>query len=524
MALSLSVPVSTTSLPKEVETNPKKARLWVESLPLTKTVESANSLIYALESINRGKMGVDERIALVEIYRPVISVLLEELEAIYAYSPLPLPAKQLSAFELSQRILVECGYAYKILVLEKTGKMIVFNAKKNLPLPIFRTLFFLRELMLQCYKTYHPVPAGVWHEAHTLYLYAEQQGLLADGDSVEKISILDIYVEMLMLALADPYRLMYKEIERALSVLGQNRGFVDVLNNKDGVNPQRMFVIALDGDQAPKILIQGNDPPPGQILRLADPTRLAERLSQKLKSAGNANAAKSRATHDLSDLMARLIRLWGDPPKRQFRRNPAGSGVALCSGVKAIAYFAELATNENPEADAEAIREGRTVPLLKIPRDPMSQMIGVEEWQVLNQSANGVRLHRESGGNVGVTVGEAVGVRFVGGRSWNVGVVRWLTLLEGNALEFGVELISPAAHSITIEPTMGSSGIKPMPALLIVPGSDDTAEADTILSTVEIFSDLREFELNDHGEISLVRAMTLIERTSRFDLFQFQPS
>ncbi len=523
MAINLSVPTATTSLPKEIETNPKKARLWVESLPLTKTVESADSMVHVLESINRGKMGVDERVELFEIYRPVIAVLLDELEAIYACSPLPLPAKQLQAFQMSNRLLIECGYSYKIWLTEKTGKMIVFNAKKNMPLPLHRTLCFLRSRMIQCYKTYHPVPAGVWQEAHTLYLYAEQQGLGAEGDAESKSSIVDVYVEMLMLAMADPYRLMHKEVERAHDVLKQNRGLVSILSSAEGVNPQRLFVVALDGDQAPKVLIQGNAPPAGQVLRLIDPTRLADKLSQKLKSASNINAAQSRATHDLNDLTARLIRLWGDPPKRMFRRNPADSGVALCSGIKAISYFAELASNENPEADAEAIREGRTIPLLKIPRDPMSQTIGVEEWQVLNQSANGVRLHRESGGSVGVTVGEAVGIRFVGGRSWNVGVVRWLTLLHGDALEFGVELISPTAHSITIEPTMGSGGTKPMAALLIAPVSGE-AFADTVLTTTEVFSDLREFELVDHGESSLVRATTLIERTSRFDLFQFQPS
>ena len=81
MALSLSVPVSTRSLPKEIETNPKKARIWVESLPLTKTIESANSMIYMLESINRSKFAAEERIELVEIYRPVITVLMDELEA-----------------------------------------------------------------------------------------------------------------------------------------------------------------------------------------------------------------------------------------------------------------------------------------------------------------------------------------------------------------------------------------------------------------------------------------------------------
>ncbi len=218
----------------------------------------------------------------------------------------------------------------------------------------------------------------------------------------------------------------------------------------------------------------------------------------------------------------RLIRLWGDPPKRQFRRNPVDSAVALCSGIKAIGYFTELASHEDPEADAQAICDGGTIPLLKIPQDPMSQMIGIEQWHVLNQSANGLRMHRDAGGNVSVSVGETVGVRFVGGRAWNVGVVRWLTLLEGNALEFGVELIAPAATSITIEPTIGSNG-KPLPALLLYSLTPD-ADRDTLVTAPETFSDLREFELNDQGALRRVRATTLVERTSRFDMFQFQAS
>ena len=44
MALSLSVPTTIRSLPKEVEINPKKAKAWVESLPLTKTMESTRAL------------------------------------------------------------------------------------------------------------------------------------------------------------------------------------------------------------------------------------------------------------------------------------------------------------------------------------------------------------------------------------------------------------------------------------------------------------------------------------------------
>ncbi len=526
MALSLSVPVSTRALPKEVETNPKKARSWIESLPLTKTFDAAKLVAQTIEALNHAKMPGEERAALVDIYRPVVAVLLDELEAIYAYSALPLPARQREAFDLARDLLTQCATTYKIFSVEKPAKLSMFNSRKNLPGAMYWAMFFLQSQLLQSYKTYHPAPVGVWQELHSLYLYADEQGTLAEiGDAETKLTMMDIYADALMISLADPYRLMSKEVDKVLDTLAQNRGLIDIRISNEGVNVQRFFLVALDGDQAPKVLVQGIPPPAGQVLRLIDPTRLVEKLQQRARAqsaTGSNVATKSRATHDLADLQQRLIRLWGDPPKRQFRRNPADSAVALCGGIKAIAHFTELATNEEPEADAKAIRDGDTIPLLKIPRDDVSRAIGVEEWRVLNQSANGLRVYRESGGNVGVTVGEVVGVRFIGGRNWNVGVVRWLTLLEGDALEFGVELLSPAAASITIEPTIGS-GAKPMPAL-VLQNTNPEWDNDTVLALTDTFADLREFELIEHDEITVVRATTLLERTSRFDLFQFQKS
>lgn len=526
MALSLSVPSSSRALPKEVETNPKKARGWIESLPLTKTFEAAKLVAQTIESLNYAKMSGDERAALVDIYRPVVDVLLDELEAIFAYSVLPLPARQREAFELARELCTQCAITYKILLLEKSGKRLMFNAKKHLPGAAYWAMHYLQAQLLHSYKTYYPCPVGVWQELHSLFLFADEQGILAEVvDAETKLTMQDLYTDALMISLADPYRLMFKEIDKVQEALKQNRGLIDIRTSNEGLNLQRLFVVALDGDQPPKVLIQGMPPPAGQILRLIDPTRLVDKLQQRIRAqnaSGGNTAAKSRATHDLTDLHQRLVRLWGDPPKRQSRRNPADASIALCGGIKAIVYFTDLAANEDPEADAKAIRDGDTIPLLKIPRDPMSQMMGVEQWQVLNQSANGLRLYREAGGSVGVTVGETVGVRFVGGRHWNIGVVRWLTSLEGSALEFGVELISPAAMSITIEPTIGSGG-KAMPALMLQNTSSES-ESDTVLTLTDTFTDLREFEILDHQEVMIVRATTLIERTSRFDLFQFQKS
>jgi cyclic-di-GMP-binding protein len=526
MALSLSVPAATQNPPKDLEIRPKQAKAWVESLPLTKIADSARQVYENLVLLNRAKISAEDRVNLAEVYRPVVKTLLDELEHVFAYSVLPLPGKARDAFELARNLATEFAYPYKSQLLEITGKRIAFGAKKNLPLALHRALGCVRQVVLQSYKTYYPVPANAWRELHQLYALGEENGLLGETpDAQDKASIQDLYIELLMLALADPYRLMQRETDSTLALLAQNRGLITLSAQRpEGADPARIFVVALDSDRAPQLLSQVLKNPSGNVIRALSVSKLIERLKQRLQAlAANAEAiAKSRATHDSADLIGRLARLWGDPPKRQFRRNPADSSVALCSGIKAIAYFAELAEKEDPKAEAAAIQGGDTLPLLNIPDDPMSKSIGVEEWIMLNQSANGLKLQGEPGGGVGVSVGEVIGVRFMGGRGWNVGVVRWLNMREDKNLEFGLELIAPTAHPIQIEPSIASSG-RPQAALKLPPTSaEDQSEA--LITFPDTFSDLREFELSDRGQMRLVRATTLVEKTTRFDLFQFAPS
>ncbi|MBL8516829.1 MAG: hypothetical protein JNM76_07645 [Betaproteobacteria bacterium] len=525
MALTLTVPAPVQALPKDIETKPKQAKAWVEALPLAKVVETGRALLEHLTTLNRSKLSADERLELMEIYRPVIVTLLEELEHIFAYSTLPLPAKQREAFELARTLAGECAIAYKLYIVDKTGKLLAFGAKKSLPLPLARAIAYTGRVLLQSYKTYYPAPAGTWRDISQLYAYAEEQGMLAEiPDEDAKVSIADLYLEPVVLSLADPYRLMYREADKVLELLAQARGSVTLTDQRpENLDPQKAFLVALDSDRAPRLMSIAIKEPPGQVLRLVDVSKLVEKLKQKLAQLStNKDAAKSKGAHEMYDLLTRLTRLWGDPPKRQFRRNPAETGVAVCSGIKAIAHFCALAANEDPEAETQAIAAGDTVPLLKMPTDPVSKSLGVEEWTVLNQSPNGLRLHREPGGVVGITVGEVVGVRFSGGQSWNVGIVRWLNVLESNDLEFGVELIAPNAQPMEIEPTISSNSR--IQAALKLPPIHGEGDSDTLLTYPDTFADLREFELNDGVNLSVIRSTGLVEKTSRFEIFQFSPS
>lgn len=522
MTLSLSVPAP-GPLGKEAETSPKKAKQWVETLPLTKTVESAHQMIHAIEALNRVKLPAEERMVLIDIYRPTIATILEELEAIYSHSAIPLPAKPREAFNLSRQLLIECSYTYKILLLDKVDKRILFNAKKSLPPLIYRVFDCLHGLILQNYKTYQPAPPGVWQELHQLYEYAEMQALLNEMiENNAKSTLADIYHETAMIALADPYRLKPSDIERIIVLIKQNRGMIDIRAPKAEAELAKCFIVELDTDRPPRMLIHGHKI--GQKLRVIDTHRLVERLGQAVKKgATNGVAEKRRASPEAEELMSCLIQLWGNPPQRQSSRTQMESGIALCCGIRAIAHFIEQSENEDTgaEIDIEAIRAGHTIPLLKIPQDPLSQQLGIEKSLLVNQSANGLRVQRDPLGKLDIKIGEIVGVRFIGAASWHIGIVRWLTLLEETILEFGVELIANSATAMTIEPTL--SAAKPQPALLLA-SEQVELPADELLTLPDTFNDLREFRLSDGDKNFKVRALTLVEKSSRFDLFQFKPS
>jgi cyclic-di-GMP-binding protein len=531
MVLSLSVPVSVRSLPKQIAVTPEGARAWADALPLTRTIDATRALVETVAALNRGKLGSEDRMALLEAYRPTRDALLAALDASYAYAPLPLqPAPQL-ALDLARQLLMEYGYGFKMHILEKTGKFIVFNARKSLPSPVYKALDDLKLLMLQCYKTYHPIGTGLWQEAHTLFAYAEEQGFADDEiDPRGHGSIRQLHTDLLMLSLADPYRLMLGEVERVADLLRKYRGLVRLAppgaTEQSGIRSPRPLVVALDSDAPPRAVTAGVRAPSGDAQRQIDATALLAKLRDVLQSSGTAaNAAQSRATHDLHDLTTRLLRMWSDPPRRQSHRNTVTTNVALCSGIKSVAYFCELATKESDAAAAPSVVDHVLTPA--VPQDPVSQLVGVETWSIANQSAHGMRLTRAISptpdyageSSVGVTVGEVVGVRFTHSRAWSIGVIRWLTVLNANEMECGVELIASAAANVTAR----SSTQKSSAALLVATNTRENT-SDTLLAESGSFATSVPFDIIDQGVAFRVRATSLIESTSHFDLFVFEPA
>src|SRR5206468_10682108 len=99
--------------------------------------------------------------------------------------------------------------------------------------------------------------------------------------------------------------------------------------------------------------------------RLLDCNSLVEKMRMRLKAmeSGNVSATtRTMVNPEILGLMGKLATLWGDPPKRAYRRIPTEGTVAICVGMKAVSHFVSLEPKD-PEAENTMLKSGITVPM-----------------------------------------------------------------------------------------------------------------------------------------------------------------
>lgn len=526
MALDLRIPTERVAPPKDLELRPRQAKAWVESLPLSQSMDAGRKILASLCGLNRAKVEYDDRLQILEAYRPIAHVVFDELDAVYGKSSLPLPPKAREALAVARELATEFAYGYKILLLEKTGKFLAFGAKKQVPLLAYRAMESLVQLLRTSYRSYAPIPGGTWQEIHALHLHAEKEGLAAEpADPETRTSIADLYAETLLVALTDPYRLVPGDLDRIVQVVRSHRGAFTLAQARPQTRPGGHFLVPCDQDKPPKPLLSANDDPGGPNWRLLDANPIVDKLRARRQAVetGNVSATTSKAmSADMMALFAKLLTLWGDPPKRASRRDPMDSTVAICAGLRAVTHFLTVEPEISARKEAAAIASGATVPLVFIPDDEVSKGMNVGEWDVVNQSAGGLKVRRIGTAIQAIAVGEVIGIKFIGKSHWTIGAVRWLTTLDDGGMEFGIQFLAPAARCVAVQPTITSGG--QVRAGLLLSEDDGFDSADTLLTSPATYSDLREFEVEDQGFVSRVRATSLIERTGRFELFHFAVS
>jgi cyclic-di-GMP-binding protein len=514
MSIELSVPVQRAAPGKDLEVRPRQVKAWIESQPLHLSFEAGRRLCAHLAEVNRAQLAPEAHLQIVELHRSAAQTLVEALEASYRKAPLPLGPGPRAALGLVRELTRELALGYRIAANEHSRKLL--GSKRQLALLLARVMRYTAARLLAGYRSYTPAPSGTWRDLYEIYLAAEAHGLARDAaDAATGESVEDILIEALLLSLTDPYRLGPGEVDRVLQQVRTNRGLATLGRSRPPRSPKGQFMVPCNSDQPPKPSLSASDDTGGPDWRLLDANPVVAKLRSErdalLGGKGPAGVAKSMGS-SAPELLARLIALWGDPPKRASRRDPAQATVAICLGFKAVGHFVSLAPRLDLESEDERLRRGITMPLMALPLGDDGQPIPIFEWEVVNQSRGGLKVRRNVPTQQPIAVGEVAGIKFPARAHWAIGVVRWITLFEEGGMEFGLQYLAPAARMVWVR-TWGD------PARIGLLTSEEPAGVASLLTPPNTFAQRRELELDEDGQTCLVRATELLESSPRFELF-----
>jgi hypothetical protein len=505
--------VSATTAPFDVHTpaaapgdlvvRPAKLRAWIDTLPAAMPFETGRQLLAHARALGDTVLDADTRLELLELHARAAASAIPALESYYATSGPPLEPAGRSAVALVREYTTALVTGYKRVAADLGGKLL--GSRKPVATALRRGMHFACLRMMASYKSYTPAAGGAWADLHQIYLRAEESRAAADVDPDTRRSIADEYSEVLLLSLSDPYRLGAGQLQRVFEEV-RAMAIAGMLHRKRPEGTMRgQYLVSCDTDRPPKPALSVHDDTGGPNWRLLDPAAAVRHVQSALQ-AQKPFGPGGRA------LFEKVVRLWTDPPKRTARRDPTEGTAAICSGLQTVGHLIEVESRADLVAQDQALRKGITMPLLAVLAEDDSGPLPVYEWEVLNQSAGGLRVRR-NGGPQSVGVGEVVAIRLPGKPSWSIGAARWITLYDSGGMEFGLQFVAESARTVQVRDHGGYTKA----GLFFEPYD---GEPPKLLAPPETFAEKKQFELEHEGEQFLVRAVRMRERTARFELFE----
>jgi len=321
------------------DTRPAQLEAWIADLPMINIGEATRRLFNALLEMNSLDIGGSQRFKALEMLLPPVAEVTAAMKKHYVGRNFPLPEKARKVAELSRALLSQVATGYRIVVEDESQKNLLTRDKKLLATAIHRALSNLGLVLLKAYQVYAPYPPGVWGQVHHLYRLAENRKLLATAVKTQDpelipATIADTYKQILLLALACPYRLRQGEVEQVYAILRQWCQGARISALSEPENPSGVYVINLDSDDPPAYLVLRRTCYDADACRLLETRELAEAVRRELSRhrQGNQGALPE-------PLLRRLMLAWGVMPKRRFSRKRKHSSAMVAMGLSAAHYF-----------------------------------------------------------------------------------------------------------------------------------------------------------------------------------------
>jgi len=471
---------------------------WLAGLPKANIGETARQLYQALIELNQLRIASDTRLQLLELLRPDVDFVCNQLEKHFVNQPIVLSERPRKVAGLCQALQNHLAVGYKLIVIRVVSQP-DRERHQLLSIALQRAIHCLGALLIRSTQLYGPAAPGLWLELHQLYQLAVEQGterlLIRDplARHAKGLSAEQSYLASLLLGCARCNQMRQQSIVKLAAALEAWSGMAQI-QAVGAAGSLFLFSPLVDGPPRYRSLFPEREQ---QNLLGISTQPLVEVIEEHLRLApDNRQLTRLPAAAGLDDdLLRHLCSAWGAISERTFQRIPAQGSLTLCIGMTALhyqlagqrpfnevlelqgtsnravfklhngaadvwanAFDAQSSTVEllpthdhiefvSPNLTRTAAAAKTAAPASAQPRGPSeTENHPLYQVQLVDHSPGGYCLAWEGEVPGQLQTGELLGLREGSSQSWSIAVVRWIRQVRGGSTQMGVELIAPQAQ------------------------------------------------------------------------------
>ena len=310
---------------------------WIESLPYADFGVVVRNVLDAVSKLNRSPVKPAIRLSLMELYAQPYQYLMELQEKHGGSRTAAAFEKHRADTEAARRVATEMAYSYKLVLAHSLGKKSLFGKSKDVAIALQRAVLFVSFSLMHSYDKYMPAPRLLWSELWELFRYATMSQLETQPTTAKNLrgefqtTVAHAYKRILLTSVIDPYHLAEGEIWKVFSLLGAWTDAAKLTEMTEVDKPTGYFVLDPDNDQRPISYAEAMERDISDNCRLLNTNPVIQLLQQTLKSAGGPTPERN--------LIGRMVRSLGLPPKRHSPRTSTGGQVNLTSGISTLHHF-----------------------------------------------------------------------------------------------------------------------------------------------------------------------------------------
>jgi len=404
---------------------------------------------------------------------------------------------------------------------------------------LHRCLYYTGTDILEHYRARRELPPGIWLDFHGFYETAEEWGVayLPVQDALESTlqatHCAAAYVTLLLIDIASPYSKSVRNLNLIRRWAGMWAPLVSIhpLESDLEVPP---YVVALMKD-APLHPSANNDKLGADVRRL-ETTRLGLQINHMLSqlhqriTPSQLGLGEETSEHVIQ-LLEHLLRPWTQSSHpRRFRRFEAEGTARVAVGFEAMHYFVSGRAFIQPDS-AQTYSRGEFDQLFTFrdQADPAQSLTikphinyPIDDWSVINHSANGFRLARSNAGQK-LAHGELMAVCPHDGDHFLLVQASWLMQEQSGGLIAGVSTLPGLPTGIGVRPAAPSSAGERYVQAFMLPPLPAIKEEGSLVLPVGLYHASRLLEVVSGSETFLLRMNHVLQRGTDFDRVSYQP-